>query len=322
MARAPNVGYDKKGRLLTANGQPVENDLPIILEKWREWKRTGRAVSSTEPLVFVLPVSDQEDSWDPRYYDPGLRSDLRILHSRMQMTRLADVLMTAVPQSQIATGGDVDETSGNGDDAEPDTSKVVKGKAPRTYTRTGIRVMMITQMKQVNRLYVLDQDGSRFISQAANLRAIASALQPGDILLAITGATIGKVIKVPSDIGEANICGDIARIRVDPTKANPYYVFAFLTSALGHRYLRSRISGSTNEHLAPQAIESLLIPMPSEATQLSIGREYEKSLTEFANSRQHFTVGLANLALALPIPLSAVQPAESIPETDPPPPET
>jgi len=83
---------------------------------------------------------------------------------------------------------------------------------------------------------------------------------------------------VPKDIGEANICNDIVKIRVDKSKIDPYYVFAYLSSELGQMQIRSRISGSTNEHLSPLAIEDLDIPIPSEDKWKNIAKLYKEGL--------------------------------------------
>jgi len=145
---------------------------------------------------------------------------------------------------------------------------------------------MITQIKEVNRVYVIDHDNARNISPEAHERAAVSRVQPGEILIAITGATIGKVALVPTDIGEANICSDIAKVRVDANKADPYYVFAYLSSELGQLQIRSRISGSTNEHLAPLVIENLRIPLPPEEIRNKIGELYRVGLEQLEEVRQ------------------------------------
>lgn len=282
MAWVNNIGYDKQGKSENSKGVPIQNDLPLVLEKYLEWERTGLFESSEDPLVFLVPPEDQKSSLDPRFYDPALTQRLKELKERMTFIRLGDYL-EEIPTGVNTNNSDseFDEENNNETIEEEqvvDTSKVIKGKAPRSYVKDGIKVIMISQIKQVNGVFVIDQINTNLISPEAHGKAEISNLNPGEIIFAITGATIGKVAMVPDSIGEANICSDIAKIKIDSGKIDPYYVFGYLSSELGQLQIRSRISGSTNEHLSPLAIEDLEIPLPSEETVNQISSKYQTTL--------------------------------------------
>ena len=102
-------------------------------------------------------------------------------------------------------------------------------------------------------------------------------LKNGDIIIAITGATIGKVA-VFNDEREIGICGDIAKIRLKD-KRHISLVVSFLHSTLGQNQISKYINGSTNFHLSKKDIDRIVIP-------------------EFANQKTiDYTIELINLIL-------------------------
>jgi type I restriction enzyme S subunit len=89
-------------------------------------------------------------------------------------------------------------------------------------------------------------------------------LQEGDILIAITGATIGKSAVVTKAGELATFCGDIARIRIDTNQCDPIYVESFMRSKYGQIQIYKWINGSTNLHLATDALEEIFISVHSD----------------------------------------------------------
>lgn len=68
----------------------------------------------------------------------------------------------------------------------------------------------------------LDLSGVAYISEETHESMAWSQLWPGDILLNITGASIGRVTVVPSELNEANVNQHVCRIRLREG-ANPHY---------------------------------------------------------------------------------------------------
>jgi len=83
-------------------------------------------------------------------------------------------------------------------------------------------------------------------------------LDKGDILVAITGATIGKVA-IFDDVEEIGICGDIAKIRL-VDKKSIMLIASFLNSTLGQNQIKKYKNGSTNFHLSIKDIDKIVIP--------------------------------------------------------------
>ena len=79
------------------------------------------------------------------------------------------------------------------------------------------------------------------------------------MLLAITGATIGKVGLVSRN-NQLSFSGDLLNLKVDLIKISPFYLIAVLKSPIGQTQLIRWITGSTNGHLSPYDIRKILIP--------------------------------------------------------------
>jgi len=284
MSWIKNIGYDKQGRTETKTGEPITNDFPVVLDTFRSWEETGRIEELKHPLIFTVKLEDLQDSLDPRFYNPALTLRIKKLKEKYKVVPLKELL---VDLTERTLKEKLDANSANNDLLdEIDTKKVIKGKAPRDYQERGIKVVKIAEIKEINDLYQLDHHSCQFISDDDHAIRIQSKLYPQEILFAITGATIGKVTMVPEDIGEANICSDIAKVRVDKSKIDPYYVFAYLSSELGQLQIRSRISGSTNEHLACLAVEELEIPLLPAKIRNEIAAEYKSAMESLRKARE------------------------------------
>ncbi len=79
-----------------------------------------------------------------------------------------------------------------------------------------------------------------------------------DLLLAITGATIGKVGVVTRD-SPTVFSGDLLCLRTNES-IDPYYLLVTLAHRIGQIQCARWISGSTNGHLAPRDVRKLLVP--------------------------------------------------------------
>ncbi len=88
-----------------------------------------------------------------------------------------------------------------------------------------------------------------------------STILPGDILLNITGASIGRVAVVPKSITEANVNQHVCRIRFSETVA-PTFASYYLSSSDGQRQIMSFQAGATRQGLNYQQVKSILLPRP------------------------------------------------------------
>jgi len=105
---------------------------------------------------------------------------------------------------------------------------------------------------------------------AKNIFSNQQKLKLGDVLIVITGATIGKVAFWDYD-GDYYLGGDIVKFQTDLTSDNAF-VFSLLRCSLMQTEIKRNITGATNGHLSPENILQLPIPVPPLAKQKEIAK--------------------------------------------------
>jgi hypothetical protein len=102
--------------------------------------------------------------------------------------------------------------------------------------------------------------------------------RPNDLLLAITGATIGKVgiVKRYSCLA---FSGDLLRLR-SRDGVDPHYLLLVLNHEIGQVQFNRWITGSTNGHLSPRDVGRVLIPRLQPETEEKIAALVENSLSK------------------------------------------
>lgn len=103
-----------------------------------------------------------------------------------------------------------------------------------------------------------------------------------DLLLAITGATIGKVGIVKRNSRLA-FSGDLLRLKVN-RDVNPYYLLLVLDHSIGQVQFNRWITGSTNGHLAPRDAGRVLVPRLKPEAETRIGALVAESLARRVES--------------------------------------
>ena len=95
------------------------------------------------------------------------------------------------------------------------------------------------------------------------------SLEPGDIVIARTGATVGYA-KLIRDNPPSVFASYLVRIRVDPEKADPGYVGCILESDVYKRYVLSRVGGAAQPNANAKVLSSFRLPVPDKTTQRRI----------------------------------------------------
>lgn len=117
----------------------------------------------------------------------------------------------------------------------------------------------------------LHLDDVAYVTPKMHAEMKRTHVRPGDVLLNITGASIGRSTYVPEGFGEANVNQHVCIIRtgwwMDPT-----YLSSFLNSPLGQEQIFSTESGVTREGLNYGQIRSLKIPIAPLNEQKLIGK--------------------------------------------------
>lgn len=84
----------------------------------------------------------------------------------------------------------------------------------------------------------------------------------GDVLLNITGASIGRVTWVAGLSREANVNQHVCIIRLDRDRATPEFVSVFLSLPFGQRQIGNMETGASRQGLNHEQVRSLKVPLP------------------------------------------------------------
>ena len=102
---------------------------------------------------------------------------------------------------------------------------------------------------------------NQYISEIFNSKIIRSYIKKGDILLAVVGATLGKVGYVYSEELEGNINQNIARIRINDERFLSEFVAIYLNSNIGQKLIQRYATITTQAYLNNQQLGKIPIPL-------------------------------------------------------------
>lgn len=143
---------------------------------------------------------------------------------------------------------------GNYDCLRDVLSFMIKGQQAKTVEDGDLEYVSI---KDIQRIEVYSKEYCR---SSSKLRVANN----DDLLLAITGATIGK-IGIVSRSAKLAFSGDLLSLRTN-TKIDPYYLLAVMSNPIGQSQFQRWITGSTNGHLSPVDVNKIVIPrLPSDS---------------------------------------------------------
>ncbi|MBK6485031.1 MAG: restriction endonuclease subunit S [Chitinophagaceae bacterium] len=132
---------------------------------------------------------------------------------------------------------------------------LIKGSLPKQDEKDG--ECSVVQINSINADGTIALDD---LLKAKNIFSKQQKLQIGDVLVVITGATIGK-IAFWSYEGDYFLGGDIVKFQTNSLSDNAF-VYHFLRCSLMQTEIKRNITGTTNGHLAPEDISHLPIPVP------------------------------------------------------------
>lgn len=123
---------------------------------------------------------------------------------------------------------------------------------------------------------IKDISGIEVISKG-NVTIPFSKANKEDLLLAVTGATIGKIGIVYRN-NSISFSGDILCLSVNKAEISPWYLLSVLASPIGQTQFNRWITGSTNGHLSPSDVRKIIIPRISPTTEKMIETKLINSL--------------------------------------------
>lgn len=103
-----------------------------------------------------------------------------------------------------------------------------------------------------------------------------SQLIAGDLLVTI-GGYVGTAAIVPPELSGANINQHIARVAVDLTQCDPYYLWAFIESFTGGMILNRWVSGVAQPGINLTDLKHIPVPYPSTEIRRALGNIVRKS---------------------------------------------
>lgn len=143
------------------------------------------------------------------------------------------------------------------------TTKIGSGATPRggkeSYKDDGISLIRSLNVYD----FEFDVSGLAYIDdeQADGLSNVI--VEPNDILLNITGASVARCTIVPQEILPARVNQHVSIIRVDSRKAVPHYILYAINSYQYKQYLLTLAQGgATREAITKTVIENFEIAMP------------------------------------------------------------
>jgi len=158
-------------------------------------------------------------------------------------------------------------------------SKIGSGQTPsgryRAYLNTGIPLIRSQNVLMGS----FTSDGLAFISEKTDAEMAGSRVQAGDVLLNITGASIGRVCVVPVEYCPANVNQHVCIIRCGDALI-PEYLAALLASPDFQSLIAELEAGGTRQALTKSMIENFTIPVPAIEMQANIAAKLKAQLSE------------------------------------------
>lgn len=124
--------------------------------------------------------------------------------------------------------------------------------------------------------YGLNMDSIVYISKEMNAQIKNSELKPNDLLIAKTGATIGKTAIVPNSLPISNTTSHVGKITL-PTSHDAKYFYYVLTSDIIQKQIQD-ISAmqSTRPELGIDGLKNMVVVVPTISEQQAISQYLDK----------------------------------------------
>jgi len=121
-------------------------------------------------------------------------------------------------------------------------------------------------------------DDVAYISEEINEGMSNSKIQEGDVLLNITGASIGRCFYVPNGFGRGNVNQHVCIIRPIIDIIDTIYLHLLLRSEIGQLQIRYQQTGANREGLNFEQLKNFSLPFPTNI-------EEQKSIVEFIETK-------------------------------------
>jgi len=162
------------------------------------------------------------------------------------------------------------------------TSTVTSGSTPKGGSRVYLNEGNYFIRSQNILMNKLDFSDIVYINDSTYSQMKRSQVQDGDVLLNITGASIGRVSVIQNLNKKANVNQHVCILRLIREKANPIYVSYFLSSKFGQSEIWRSQSGASRQALNYEQIRNMKIALPS----INLQNEFAEKITELLKFKE------------------------------------
>lgn len=250
MAVSEAVGHDRRGNPLLrkdANGlnqvdeignSIIWNDLPEILEQWKQFINTG-GTKLNSPSCFVVNAeqifNDQTRRIDAWYWDPNKNSIAK--------------------EIEEAVGTEVTEIVGLGN-LVVEHGIFYPGRHKRNYVEESPGSVPFYSGSQILQIRPFDLQ-----HQPSDYRPAAKHFVEKDWILITRSGSTGRVVMVTNSMVGSMVSEHVIRVICDESLIDPYYVYAYLsTEKIGKILLEKGIYASVVDHITPSFVATIPIP--------------------------------------------------------------
>ena len=149
-------------------------------------------------------------------------------------------------------------------------SKIGSGSTPKGSNYAPDGILFFRSQNVYNDGVVLED--IKYISEEVHQSMIGTEVLPNDLLLNITGGSLGRCAIVPNEIDRGNVSQHVCILR--PIIIKPEYLHTFILSSFFTKTMK--ITGSGREGLPKYNLEKMLLPLPPLAEQTRIIHELNK----------------------------------------------
>jgi type I restriction enzyme, S subunit len=151
-------------------------------------------------------------------------------------------------------------------------SKIGSGSTPKgsNYSKNGFPFFRSQNIYNEGLVY----DDIKFVSEEVQKQMNGTIVLANDILLNITGGSLGRCALVPNDFKEGNVSQHVCIIR--PLRVEIKYFHKIILSPYFQKFIFSSTTGAGREGLPKYNLEQFLIPIPPPAEQNRIVKKLEQ----------------------------------------------
>lgn len=162
-------------------------------------------------------------------------------------------------------------------------SKIGSGSTPKgsNYAKSGFPFFRSQNIHNDGLVY----DDIKFISNEVQMQMNGTKVLANDILLNITGGSMGRCALVPKDFEEGNVSQHVCIIR--PIELDRNYFHKIVLSPYFQKFIFSSTTGAGREGLPKYNLERFVIPLPPLSEQKRIVAEIEKQFTKTKQLKEH-----------------------------------